>query len=283
MELNERPEKKKSGRIYAVILFILSCILYLLNSNIIIILLSIGIIAGAIFCFKNKYKFKLFTILALISAGFALFVTCLDVADSSKSGNEDMYAYEDEIEMMDDASLSVQDTQSPTKVNNDDNSMGNKTEQVQKDVQEADAANENETEGSKDVAVQEENKQDVEAAPVEETKAEEDTAVAEDKATTEETAPVEEAQETGGVDPDLKAFLDSYEAYIDEYVEFMKKYSADPNNAIAMLDDYTKMMKRYADFTDKVNKYDTNTMSKADLEYYLDVTNRCSKKLLSVY
>ncbi|MCR4749457.1 MAG: hypothetical protein K5877_06695 [Lachnospiraceae bacterium] len=277
MELNERPEKKKSGRIYAVILFILSCILYLLNSNIIIILLSIGIIAGAIFCFKNKYKFKLFTILALISAGFALFVVCLDVADPSKSGNEDMYAYEDEIEMMNDASLSVQDTQSPTKVNNDDNSMGNKTEQVQKDVQEADAANENETEGSKDVAVQEENKQDVEAAPVEETKAEEKAAVAEEE------APVEEAQETGGVDPDLKAFLDSYEAYIDEYVEFMKKYSSDPNNAIAMLDDYTKMMKRYADFTDKVNKYDTNTMSKADLEYYLDVTNRCSKKLLSVY
>lgn len=281
MELNERPEKKKSGRIYAVILFILSCILYLLNSNIIIILLSIGIIAGAIFCFKNKYKFKLFTILALISAGFSLFVTCLDVADSSKSGNEDMYAYEDVVDMTEDTSLSDQNTQSSTTVNNGDNSIN--VEQVQKDVQETDETTENKTEGSKDVAVQEENKQDVEAAPVEETKAEEDTAVAEDKATTEETAPVEEAQETGGVDPDLKAFLDSYEAYIDEYVEFMKKYSADPNNAIAMLDDYTKMMKRYADFTDKVNKYDTNTMSKADLEYYLDVTNRCSKKLLSVY
>ena len=93
----------------------------------------------------------------------------------------------------------------------------------------------------------------------------------------------EKDSQSGAVDPDLKAFLDSYEAFVDEYVSFMKKYQSDPTNAVNMMNDYTRIMNQYADFTNKINKYNTKAMSKADLEYYLDVTNRCSKKMLSVY
>ncbi|MCR5654406.1 MAG: hypothetical protein K6G07_02025 [Lachnospiraceae bacterium] len=84
------------------------------------------------------------------------------------------------------------------------------------------------------------------------------------------------------VDAELKAFLDSYEDYVDEYVAFMKKYNADPANAVSMINEYSDMMAKYADFEDKVKKYDVNEMSAADAAYYTDVTSRCSKKILDV-
>lgn len=112
---------------------------------------------------------------------------------------------------------------------------------------------------------------------------------------TEETPKAEEEEETpaaeekgeattaDGVDPDLKAFLDSYEEFVDEYVAFMKKYMADPNNATSMLSEYTEIMEKYDDFAETVEKYDSSDMSTADANYYLEVTTRCSQKMLDVY
>ena len=87
---------------------------------------------------------------------------------------------------------------------------------------------------------------------------------------------------TGGVDPELKAFLDSYEEFVDEYVKFMKKYMANPLDVGSMLGDYTDMLNTLADFETKLDKYDTNTMSAADAAYYLEVTNRCTQKMLEI-
>lgn len=87
---------------------------------------------------------------------------------------------------------------------------------------------------------------------------------------------------TGGVDPQLKAALDEYEAFVDEYVAFMKKYQNNPDNAIGMLGDYSSMLTRLAEFSEKINGYDTSKMSKADYAYYLDVLNRVEKKMLDV-
>ncbi len=89
--------------------------------------------------------------------------------------------------------------------------------------------------------------------------------------------------DSDGVDPDLKAFLDSYEEFADEYVAFMKKYQADPTNAIAMLGEYSEMMQKYADFADKIDKYDSNNMSTEDYKYYIEVTTRCTQKMLEAY
>lgn len=86
-----------------------------------------------------------------------------------------------------------------------------------------------------------------------------------------------------GVNPELKEFLDSYEAFIDEYVDFMKNYNEDPGNAISLLADYTEMMLEYADFAEKISEYDSEDMSVADAAYYLEVVNRCNKKLLELY
>lgn len=86
-----------------------------------------------------------------------------------------------------------------------------------------------------------------------------------------------------GVDPELKAFLDSYEAFVDEYVDIMKKYSEDSSDVTGMLGDYLNALEQLAEFEEKVEAYDTEKMSAADLAYYLEVTSRCTKKLLSVY
>ena len=92
----------------------------------------------------------------------------------------------------------------------------------------------------------------------------------------------EGTEQTPGVDPELKAFLDSYEKFIDEYVAFMKTYNSDPANALSMLAEYSQMMASYADFTEKLAQYDENEMSAADAAYYLEVTTRCTQKMLEI-
>ncbi len=83
--------------------------------------------------------------------------------------------------------------------------------------------------------------------------------------------------------PEVKEFLDSYEAYMDEYVEFMQKYAkADANSMAAMMGDYFSMLSRYADFSEKIDALGEADLTNAELAYYLEVTNRVSQKLLKV-
>ncbi len=88
---------------------------------------------------------------------------------------------------------------------------------------------------------------------------------------------------SNGVDPDLKAYLDSYEAFMDEYVDFMKNYLDDPTNVVSMLDEYSDIMKRMEEFEKQNDAYESSDMSTADMEYFLDVTTRCTKKMLEIY
>ena len=91
----------------------------------------------------------------------------------------------------------------------------------------------------------------------------------------------DEAVETSGVPPELKEYLDSYEAYVDEYVEFMKKYYKNPSD-LSLLTNYAGMLQKMSEFDDKLEKYDTDEMSKEDYNYYMEVTLRCSQKMLNV-
>ncbi len=91
------------------------------------------------------------------------------------------------------------------------------------------------------------------------------------------------AEESTGVDPDLKAFLDSYEQVMNEYCDFMEKYNnADSTNQASMIADYTSYMTSYMEYADKLAAYDQDEMSTEDLQYYLEVTNRVNQRLLSV-
>ena len=85
--------------------------------------------------------------------------------------------------------------------------------------------------------------------------------------------------DASGVDPELKEFLDGYEVFMNEYCDFMQNYDSSDTE---MLLQYLELMQKYADFAEKAELYDSDTMSVADSEYYLEVMTRVNAKLASI-
>lgn len=250
---NESPKKTwfdKLSKFFGLILIIFAFVNFQVDPPAFTIILSLVIIAGAIFCLSQKYKLKGLTIIALILA-----VICLtsSISQGKKSG---FFKVASEVDYANTADEII--AEDITSVNEEEV----KTEAV---IKEESVQEEINTEAIvKEEEVQEETTEEVDA----------------------EIETVEEENEIkteNGVDPDLKAFLDSYEKFIDEYVVFMKKYTDDTSNAVAMLSEYTKIMEKYEDFAEKVDEYDSDEMSKEDEKYYLEVVNRCSQKMLEIY
>lgn len=77
--------------------------------------------------------------------------------------------------------------------------------------------------------------------------------------------------------PEFKEAMDSYEAFIDEYCVFMKKYknAKDPSD---LLSDYTEYMAQYSEMMKKMNAL-KEELSSDELAYYLEVSARITKKL----
>ena len=85
-----------------------------------------------------------------------------------------------------------------------------------------------------------------------------------------------------GMRPEFKAAMDSYESFINEYVDFMKKYMANPGD-MSLLMDYANYMSKYSDFVEDFEEWDDDDdMSTAEMAYYIDVQVRVSKKLLEI-
>lgn len=106
-----------------------------------------------------------------------------------------------------------------------------------------------------------------------------------DKAVSEETDKEEKAADNNSdeVTPEFKKVMDDYEAFYDEYCDFMKKYLAgDSDDTFGMLADYTKMLTKLQEMNESLENMDTSEMSKADQQYYIDVNARIQKKLLDV-
>lgn len=85
----------------------------------------------------------------------------------------------------------------------------------------------------------------------------------------------------GEIRPEVKEFLDAYEAFMDEYAAFMERYAnSDSDDLAAMMGDYASFMSRYADFAEKLDAMDESELTNAELAYYMEVTSRASQKLL---
>ena len=94
-----------------------------------------------------------------------------------------------------------------------------------------------------------------------------------------ENVETEEASGSSASEASARDAIDEYEAFMDEYVDFMVKYK-ESGNAASMLVDYGKMMKRYSDMSKKFEALGDGSMSDADAAYYLEVQNRVNQKLL---
>ncbi len=90
-----------------------------------------------------------------------------------------------------------------------------------------------------------------------------------------------ENTDNGGLDPDFKAAMDSYEKFMNKYVAFMKKYRANPTD-MSLLAEYADYMSKYADAVEDFEKWEDEEMNAAETAYYIEVQSRVSKKLLEV-
>jgi hypothetical protein len=71
--------------------------------------------------------------------------------------------------------------------------------------------------------------------------------------------------------------LNEYEAFVDEYVVFMKKFSANPGDA-ALLGEYTSMLERAEKAADSIAEVEDN-LSGADLEKFTNRYMKISEKI----
>lgn len=95
-----------------------------------------------------------------------------------------------------------------------------------------------------------------------------------------EAEPAEAAVPDGDIRPEIKQAIDDYEAFFNEYAEFMESYSASDNSA-GMLADYMSMMARYAETMESFDAMEDMEMNDAELKYYADASLRISQLLLS--
>lgn len=95
----------------------------------------------------------------------------------------------------------------------------------------------------------------------------------------EEPAEEESAEESqaSGIRPDVKEAIDAYEAFIDEYCEFITVYSEDPTNA-ELIAEYLEFVVKLEEEERKIDALDKDLTEEEDV-YYTEVLLRCSEKL----
>ena len=250
----------KYGKFYGIILFALACVDYVSDPAILTIILSLVIISGCVFCFSRKYKLKAFTIIALIIAVICLLcgigqakkygLLSTDASIEAASAKE-AAAEISEADDTDDRDIAVNAIDKTTSADSDktaDKTAGDKKSDVSKAENKKTDSSANKDKSSKS----DENSQD-------------------------------QSKNANGVDPDLKAILDEYETFMNDYVDFMKSYNSDSTNALTMMGDYLELLDKYQKLGEVVDSYDPDEMSVEDAKYYLDVVNRCNQKMLELY
>ncbi len=87
------------------------------------------------------------------------------------------------------------------------------------------------------------------------------------------------APRTEGVSPEFKRYMDSYEAFFDEYLEFMERMDEEDGGFDILLR-YADMLARYAEVMESLDAIGEEELSTADELYYLEVLGRINRKLL---
>ncbi|MGN0962958.1 MAG: DUF6591 domain-containing protein [Clostridia bacterium] len=98
-------------------------------------------------------------------------------------------------------------------------------------------------------------------------------------ATTAETTAAGDADGAEGMRPEFQEAMDAYEAFYDEYCEFMKSYQKNPSD-LKLLAQYAEMLVRLQETEDAFEAWDDGSMTDEEAEYYAEVSLRIAEKLL---
>ncbi len=105
----------------------------------------------------------------------------------------------------------------------------------------------------------------------------------EEESSEEESSEEESSEEAETIDQtlirdDIRDAIDSYEAFIDEYCEFLKSYDS---SDLTMLAQYAEMLQKEVEMSQKFDALDDQELTEAEALYYSEVSIRCSQKILA--
>lgn len=92
---------------------------------------------------------------------------------------------------------------------------------------------------------------------------------------------VKDDPSTGGIRPGFKEAMDSFEAFFDKYVAFMKKFENGNVSADAYIE-YLSLLNEYETTMSKLQEIEEGEMSTEELAYYTEVMARINKKLATI-
>lgn len=93
-----------------------------------------------------------------------------------------------------------------------------------------------------------------------------------------ETPETEKAPAASGVRPEFRRTMEDYEAFYDQYIAFMEKYSKSDDPASMMMD-YLSLMNKLAEWTKKMDEIDESELSSEELLLLNEVNMRVATKL----
>ncbi len=96
------------------------------------------------------------------------------------------------------------------------------------------------------------------------------------------TSPKSSKSSTSGIRKEFKEAMDSYVEFIDEYVEFMKRFEESDGSDLKLISDYAKFTKKCSEMDEKFAEWEDDDLSTEEMAYYIDVQAKVSKKLLEI-
>lgn len=117
-------------------------------------------------------------------------------------------------------------------------------------------------------------------SPEQSESADDEGGVSDESEETESTSADNESELVDGLRPEFKEAMDSYEAFYEEYFEFMKQYADNPTD-ITLMKKYTDFVSQMVEADEKFEAWDGD-MNDDELKYYMEVQARIYQKLSEI-
>lgn len=214
---------------------------------------------------KPIYKGAWFMALTIIVIGIT---GCASISD-----NEDMSV---EYRWLDNESEDLrEETEEDYEAKNTESTDVGNSESETEDSEDA------ETDETKDNESEEAENDEEKAGESEETENDEEKAGEPAESGSEGNATESEDDMIDGMRKEFKDAMDSYEAFYDEYCDFMKKYSENPSD-LTLIAEYGNMVAKLAEMDKKFEEWDNGELNNEEAKYYVEVTARIAQKLISI-